>query len=218
MIFDLGFHKGDDTYYYLSKGYKVIAVEANPDLVIEGRKRFKNTNKLVLINKAISYDNDIIKFYIHPIHSDWSSCDKSYAERDGVPSKEVSVETISLIKLCEEYGTPYYLKVDIEGRELFVAEQLTKLKFRPKYVSFETGRSNYFRIILMLYKAGYRRFQLRNQLNNSKYSSGTFGRYLPKDKWLNYEEVLFRYRAYVDLKNLDSDELGLGWLDVHASL
>ena len=218
LIFDLGFHKGDDTYFYLSKGHRVIAVEANPELVIKGRKRFKHMLKFVLINKAISYDNDIIKFYIHPIHSDWSSCDKSYAERDGIPSKEVSVESTSLIKLCEEYGVPHYLKVDIEGRELFVAEQLNELKHKPEYVSFETGRTNYLQILLMLYNAGYRKFQLRNQLNNSKYSSGSFGIYLPNDKWLDYQEVLYRYRKYVELKNIDSEELGLGWLDVHAGL
>ena len=35
LIFDIGFHKGEDTLFYLLKGYRVIAVDADPDLINE---------------------------------------------------------------------------------------------------------------------------------------------------------------------------------------
>lgn len=40
IVFDVGMNNGDDSAYYLSKGYRVIAVEANPALVEKARIRF----------------------------------------------------------------------------------------------------------------------------------------------------------------------------------
>ena len=39
LIFDIGFHKGEDTLFYLLKGYRVIAVDADPN----GRIFLRNT-------------------------------------------------------------------------------------------------------------------------------------------------------------------------------
>ena len=41
LIYDVGMHDGDDTAYYLDKGFQVVAVEANPVLVQSGRERFR---------------------------------------------------------------------------------------------------------------------------------------------------------------------------------
>jgi len=35
LVYDVGLHKGEDSAYYLAKGYCVVAFEANPDLVAE---------------------------------------------------------------------------------------------------------------------------------------------------------------------------------------
>ena len=40
LIYDVGMHRGQDTDFYLKKGYEVIAFEANPDNADFGRKRF----------------------------------------------------------------------------------------------------------------------------------------------------------------------------------
>ena len=40
LIVDLGAHNGDDTCYYLRKGFRVVAVEANPILAEQIRGRF----------------------------------------------------------------------------------------------------------------------------------------------------------------------------------
>lgn len=242
LIFDLGFHNGDDTDFYLKKGFNVIAVEANPDLVNEGIKRFQkyiDRKRLVLINKSVYDKTGMINFYIHPTKSDWSSYDQNMAESDGSRSKVVSVETVPLIDLCKEFNTPRYIKVDVEGCEVMIAKQLASLKNKPQFVSFEISKQSYAAIFSWLYIAGYKRFQLVNQFNNpgrkpeetqtvfegkkidyqfTKYSSGFFGNDLPNDKWLPYEEVLTRYVKYRALKIIDNKELALGWLDVHASL
>ena len=36
LIFDFGFHNGDDSDFYLRKGYNIVAIEANPELVNKG--------------------------------------------------------------------------------------------------------------------------------------------------------------------------------------
>lgn len=242
LIFDLGFHNGDDTDFYLQKGFTVVAVEANSDLVEKGVERFRkyiDEKKLKLLNKAISDNKGKQDFYIHPNKSDWSSCDKNMAESDGSQAIVASVESLTFIDLCKEYGTPLYAKVDIEGCDLLVAKHLFCLAEKPQYVSFETSKRDYAGIFSWLYVAGYQKYQLVNQLNNinrkigptqktcegkkidyqfSKYSSGFFGKDLPENRWLSYDEAIGRYLKYKELKIIDNQELALGWLDVHASL
>jgi hypothetical protein len=41
LIYDIGMNNGDDTAYYLQRGFRVIAVEANPALVSQAIQRFE---------------------------------------------------------------------------------------------------------------------------------------------------------------------------------
>ena len=239
LIFDLGFHNGDDTDFYLAKGFQVVAIEAVPRLVQQGNDRFNDQIKqgqLVLIHKAVAAcAGQKIQFYIHSEKSDWSSCMKDLAESDGSKAEVVTVETTGLSELCRQYGVPRYLKVDIEGCDLSVARQLAELQEKPLFASFETNKRDYAGIFANLYLAGYTGYQLINQANNASrsapsvtgegknivykfgpYSSGGFGEDLPHDMWLSYDEALVRYIKYKELKQLDNKELGLGWLDIHA--
>ena len=40
LIYDVGMHRGEDAEFYLKKGFRVIALEANPELVAMCRKKF----------------------------------------------------------------------------------------------------------------------------------------------------------------------------------
>jgi FkbM family methyltransferase len=240
LVFDFGFHNGDDTDFYLAKGFRVVAVEANPHLVQRGIVRFERhirNNQLVIVNKAVSETVGVQNFYIHPVKSDWSSCFQELAESDGSKAEVVTVETTCLADLCNLYGVPRYLKIDIEGCDLIVARQIYHLQEKPKFVSFETSKRDYAGIFAYMYVSGYVGYQLINQVNNearetpnvagegksvdykfSQYSSGYFGEDLPHDKWLCYDEALVRYIKYKELKQIDNRELGLGWLDLHTRL
>ncbi len=33
LVYDIGMNNGDDTAYYLSLGFRTVAIEANPELV-----------------------------------------------------------------------------------------------------------------------------------------------------------------------------------------
>lgn len=50
LIYDIGFHKGEDTLFYLLKGYNVVAVDADIELIEEGKALLKS----ILITAGLS--------------------------------------------------------------------------------------------------------------------------------------------------------------------
>ena len=56
LIYDFGMHNADDTEIYLRKGFRVVAIEADPSLCEQARKRLSEhvaSGELVVVNKAI---------------------------------------------------------------------------------------------------------------------------------------------------------------------
>jgi FkbM family methyltransferase len=57
LIFDIGCHVGHDTAYYLHRGYRVVAVDANPKLVAQVGERLAShvrAGRLTLLNVGIA--------------------------------------------------------------------------------------------------------------------------------------------------------------------
>lgn len=76
LIFDVGMHRGEDTDFYLRKGFNVASIEANPDLVRACQNRFTaalRSGQLHIIEGAIADPlvGDTIKFYKNE-HSVWN--------------------------------------------------------------------------------------------------------------------------------------------------
>ncbi|MEW6418496.1 MAG: FkbM family methyltransferase [Nitrospirota bacterium] len=66
-VFDIGMYDGTDTAYYLVEGFRVISVEANPQLVAGDRERFASfiqTGRLIIENVAISDHEGTIEMYL----------------------------------------------------------------------------------------------------------------------------------------------------------
>jgi FkbM family methyltransferase len=40
LIYDVGAHKGEDTKFYLAKGFSVVAIEASPELCDQLQHKF----------------------------------------------------------------------------------------------------------------------------------------------------------------------------------
>lgn len=231
-IFDLGFHNGNDTAYYLYKGYDVVAVEANAILYEKGKERFSKEildGKLILLNQAFNdCDGLNVEFYVNTSRSDLSTCDKDKIQYWGVTPITTLVETTNYCRLVETYGIPYYIKCDIEGLDYLLIKQISQFSKTadiPEFLSFELSRFDYFKIFSYLYVSGYNKFQLVNQsvltkdstYSFTEYSSGRFGKFLPNE-WLDYDECLTRYMKYKELKGIDNKNLALGWIDIHAKL
>src|SRR5262245_6532704 len=145
LIFDLGMNNGDDTHFYLSKGFKVVAVEANPQLCAMGMHRFASeiqNGKLRIVNKAIGPVSGEIELFINEEVSGWSTTSVDYRKtrsEAGTKSRSVKVPAASFREILSDYGTPYYVKADIQGAELLCLEALLEIEDRPKFFSISTG-------------------------------------------------------------------------------
>lgn len=168
LIFDIGMHKGEDTSYYLKNGYKVVAVEANPILVGECRVKFADaisSGDLIIVNAGISAGSGTMPFYVNLHSSEWSSFDKEIGTRNNTKFEVIEVTCVKAASLFEQYGLPYYVKVDIEGYDYLVLDDIPESGIKPKYVSCEATDVSW---LDTLKKKGYTKFKLINQGNGFK--------------------------------------------------
>lgn len=165
LIYDIGMNNGDDTAFYLSLGYKVIAVEAAPNLVDIAAKRFKSfieENKLQILNIGISDSEGSMPFYINKHDSGWSSFDMNLGRRGGSGYDIINVKTKTLAQLINEYGVPHYLKVDIEGYDHIAINSLLNCVEKPTFISIELYS---IEEIILLGQLGYTKYKIIDQQN-----------------------------------------------------
>jgi FkbM family methyltransferase len=234
LIFDLGAHHGRDAEYYLQKGFRVVAVEANPAMTAIFRQRLSKhieEGTLVVVEKALWWaSGEELSFYVNAQKDDWSSLFRNWAEKEGHKSQEIKVSTVTLSELFDTHGVPYYVKCDIEGADSIFADQLMRETRRPTFVSVEAST------LLLMSKpvvGGYDRIQIVNQSLNhavkapnppregrwvdvkfNDYMSGLFGRELPEDRWTDFTTAARRYLTFKSLKQEDP-AMARGWLDLH---
>lgn len=162
-IYDIGMYDGSDTEYYLENGYRVIAVEANPELVENAKIRFKNqitTGKLICINAAISHDDNPVTLTLSGTDLGSSTV---FPEKitHKKPIKDISVMGITIDKLFKKHGIPKYMKVDIEGADRYCVLPLT-IDTRPSFLSFEIGE-DVDQLLSHLAMIGYNQYKIVNQ-------------------------------------------------------
>ena len=140
LIFDLGMHEGQDTSYYLSKGYRVIAVDADPRLIERAKIVFADavrTGRLTPVFCAVAGDDEVLDFHLSE-KSIWSSTNRAVSTRDNLAVQTVQVQARCLQNLFAEYGVPFYCKIDIEGMDAACLRSLRGAADLPPYVSVET--------------------------------------------------------------------------------
>ena len=173
LIFDIGMHTGEDTDFYLKKGFRVVGVEANPHLAAYCRHRFDEacqSGRLVIIDKAIANTSGTIDFYVSDQKSEWGTANRDWMlrnEKVGKRSRAIQVSTICTVDLLRDYGTPYYLKVDIEGFDHLCISDLVNWRDKPKYTSVECHAyscDDTLALLHALIEAGYRKFNIVSQL------------------------------------------------------
>jgi FkbM family methyltransferase len=163
LIYDIGIHNGDDTAYYLSRGQRVVAVDANPMMIEAARPRFAEeirAGRLTLVNAGILDRAGTLPFYVNENHTHLSSFDSRLAGVHGDPCRQMQIECMPLPVLFSAHGLPYYLKVDIEGADKLCAKSLVGSRGLPPYVSFEFSAADGAVILDTLCALGYHGFKL----------------------------------------------------------
>jgi FkbM family methyltransferase len=166
LVFDIGVNNGEDTAYYLRRGFRVVGVDANPEMVAFCERRFQTEirdGRLVLLNVGLAAEEGVASFFVSEGNGGvWSSIDPGLASRGDFGTHSVAVQARSLVSLVQEYGVPFYLKVDIEGAEHLCLRDIDPTD-PPAYVSFEATEGR-LQDLFLLAHAGYTRFKLIDQL------------------------------------------------------
>jgi FkbM family methyltransferase len=170
-IFDVGMHDGADTAAYLSRGYAVLAIEADPSLASAGADRFEDAirrGQLHILNVGIGEQEGASTFWICDDNSLWNSFDERVASRNGCRHHPITVAFRRFRDILEEFGIPEYLKVDIEGADWLCVRDLDRRRL-PRFISVESecagdgetlSEQQSLRMLDVLREAGYSRFKL----------------------------------------------------------
>lgn len=164
LAYDVGVFDGADTAHYLKLGYRVIGIEASPDLCKKLQQQFAEdiaAGRYVLLNVAIGErDGEILPFWISE-NQQWNSFNYAEAAREGKKATQISVPTRTVASIFREYGVPDLLKVDIEGYDHIAVHGMGEAS--PRYVSFEAHREHCDAVLLDLSSRGYTQFSLVQQ-------------------------------------------------------
>lgn len=229
LIYDVGLHKGEDAAFYLQKGFRVVAFEADPELTQLAREHLADyiaKGKLTVVEGAIVPEDVLrsgrktVTFYKSSV-SVCGTLHPRWVDRNAISGKRadpIEVKALDFAQILQTYGVPYYMKVDIEGSDIYCLQPLLKLDVRPDYVSIETEHASPEKLeeeLNLLEQLGYDRFKAIQQdgidkmkppfpakegtyvpFTFSSDSSGLFGRELPGE-WRTRQEMLEHGRRFI---------------------
>ncbi len=232
LIYDVGLHQGQDTDFYLKKGFNVVAFEANPANVDFCQNRFAQAiaeGKLTIVEGGIikledfSGNDQKVEFYRNEQHSFWGTTDKEFAYHNEVmatTNKKIEIKAVNFRDSLEKYGIPFYLKADIVGSEKICLQALLEFENKPDYISIRSEKviwRNLEEEFDLLQELGYDRFKAIQQdvtdfsvmINGVKYTfeegaSGVFAEET-SGKWRNKEQILKDYHRIFTLYWLFGD-------------
>ena len=182
LLFDIGANRGLYTDANIDKYDTCILIEANPTLCEFLEDKYK-TNSKIQVEHCIVSSTPVDTFYISNADTistadvDWiknSRFTKNYNWRpiQGMP-------TYSIDDLVQKYGTPSFLKIDVEGYEYNVIKSITQ-KYCP--LNFEWAEEKKEELLLTLEylrTLGYTQFALQEE------DGYTYD--VPQESWTSFE-------------------------------
>ncbi|MDZ8109826.1 MAG: FkbM family methyltransferase [Nostoc sp. DedQUE12a] len=222
LIIDVGVHTGQDTEFYLKKGFRVVGIEADPQIYKSVKERLNHyieNGQLTLLNIAVSTKDEPVTFYTNSDRSFWGTTSLDRVKNKEItfstPFVEMTVEGCRFEKILEQFGIPYYLKVDIEGTEILCVQALRQFESKPKFISIESTKTSWNALLnefAVFKELGYQKFKAINQAEvpnqvcpspalEGQYipyqfeygASGLFGEETPGN-WLSESEIIKVYK------------------------
>ncbi|MBB5751874.1 hypothetical protein [Prosthecomicrobium pneumaticum] len=222
LVYDFGANHGRNIPYYLARGLNVVAVEANPllcSVISDKYIDYCKEDRLKVINACIVPDESVhqVEFYIHSEQDSLSTFVVPGSER-AADFRMITLPSLTPGALFDQYGDPFYVKIDLEGLDGPIVRSMTRSVSVP-YVSAEIHTPDVF---LELASAGYTKFKIvEGEYVNNRYfdidlldfkwkfeydAAGPFGEDVP-GRWLSASEMALYLAAN-----------GYGWKDIHAKL
>lgn len=228
IIYDFGSYNGNDIPYYLKKSDLVVAVEANPHLCKQIERSFLTeiTNGRLILEKCVITSDDLKKEVPFYLHRELGSAGSQFPEpnKDRIHEfEQVLLPCRSVLSIVQQYGSPYYIKIDIEHYDAAILKALFMNGIYPPFISAESHDIQVFSLLVALGR--YNAFKLVDgatlskkyknasiYTNNKKelysfpnHSAGPFGEDIDGE-WMTANNF-FRLLAFENL----------GWKDIHAT-
>ena len=168
-LIDIGANVGDTAIYFANKGYEVIAFEPLPHIYNIAIKNISLNpsvkEKIIFVNKAVSCQNGVITI-------NFNENDTAGASEYTIANQQVTVETITINDIIEEYGIrPNILKIDCEGCEANIIKYSDLSMFEQIIMEYHTNNTGVDENILIdcLVNQG---FELKSQVKFKKKGMG----------------------------------------------
>ncbi|HZA89646.1 MAG TPA: FkbM family methyltransferase [Solirubrobacterales bacterium] len=142
LAFDIGANIGHRTEAFLALGARVVAVEPNPALSRRVERRLRSS-RLTVLSAAVGAEPGRAELHLGISHvystlsSEWIARVHD-AEADERWAGTIMVDVATLDGLIDRYGSPEFVKIDVEGFEVEVLRGLTRA---VPAMSFEFQRS-----------------------------------------------------------------------------
>lgn len=130
VVFDVGANHGDKTWAFRQMAKRVVSIEPDETCFAALRTRYGRDKGVCLENIALGDRAGTGTFFIEENGSAYNTL--SEKERDWLVSmhkqniRKVSVPVATLDNMIAKYGTPDFLKIDVEGGELSVFNGLSR--------------------------------------------------------------------------------------------
>lgn len=151
LVFDVGLNEGSKSRLFLDLGAKVVGFEPQRTCYENAIKNLGENTSFIAENIALDMNKGYSDIYIASYHT-ISSMSEAFIRETSKQrfrgfnwGQKVSVETDTLDNMILKYGTPKFIKIDVEGYELNVLRGLTReidfisIEFNPelKTTTFE---------------------------------------------------------------------------------
>lgn len=211
LIFDVGANRGRKTSIFLDLGAQVVAVDpdtSNQRTLKQKFLTFRLRRRPVwVVGEALSDKRGVETFWIEEAGSGKNTLNRKWVDtlrkdeaRFGTTlafaqSRQVSTSTLDA--LVQQYGAPFYIKIDVEGHELTV---LRGLKQSVPFLSFEVNLPEFC-------SEGEQCVRLLDTLDGL----GGFNFVLDFSKGLELEKWLDGVKFLQSLKTIESPSVEVFW-------
>ena len=184
ILFDIGANHGQYTDAQMNRYSMIVLVEANPYLCRDLQEKYKDNQKILIIN-AIASNKPKETFYlsnadqISTADPEWVSQSRFSKDYQWQPVE--GLQTIPLDLLLTHFPSVERIKIDVEGYEYNVIQSLHSKVPELCFEWAEEKKDEILKSIEYLHNLGFTKFHIQYQ---DDYSYA-----VPKDGWMAFEAV-----------------------------